>query len=629
MEKEKKENKTKPKYGMAQNTAFMISTAWRECKSVLWLALLFVGLGVASNLLELFVVPTILSKIESHTALSELLITILLFTLGLMAVGAATAYVNRNILFGRVFVRSSLISDIHDKFAKTSYPNTEDQKFIKLCDRARITVNSNSEATEAIWTTLTDILKNCIGFVIYLFLLTNLSPFIIAITLATTVIGYLAALRINEWKYRHREEEAAISRKMEYIDSKTRDYSLAKDIRIFGMKPWLQDLYNESLHMMHDFFNRGERVYFWADFIDVVLSFLRNGIAYAYLIAMALKNGLSASQFLLYFTAISGFTAWVTGILSGFTTLNKQSLDISTVREFIESDESFKFEDGEAITPDKQQEYSIELENVSFRYPKADHDTLHNINLKIKAGEKLAVVGLNGAGKTTLIKLICGFYDPTEGKVLLNGRDIRQFKRRDYYKHFSAVFQEFSLLAASIAANIAQTDRAIDMEKVKACAQKAGIKQKIESLPEGYETHIGKNVYEDAVELSGGEMQRLMLARALYKEGPIIILDEPTAALDPIAESDIYNRYNELTKGCTSVYISHRLASTRFCDRIILIENGDIAEEGTHDELMKRGGRYAGLFEIQSRYYRKSAAHQSENAVDEIAVSGGEYNEQQ
>lgn len=604
------EKRKKPRYGMGENTIYMISLAFKECKSVLWFGLLLAGLGIALNLLQLFIVPTILGKVESHVSLIELLITIGVFVLALLVTSGADGYLNQNTIFGRVFVRISLVSAISGKFSKTSYPNIENQEFLNLSETAGRSVNGNNQATEAIWNTLVELLKNGISFVIYLFLLSNVNLIIIAITLVTTVIGYFASLKINKWKYRHREEEASITHKMTYIDSKAQDYTLAKDIRMFGMEAWLLNLYNASLDLFHDFCNRAERVYLLADIIDVAFSFLRNGIAYVYLITMVLNNGLSAAQFLLYFTAISGFTTWITWVLSGFSTLNTQSLDISTLREFLETDEIFNFETGEAVEPDKNKKYSIELKNVSFRYEGAKEDTLHNINLKLKASEKLAVVGLNGAGKTTLIKLICGFYDPTEGEVLLNGRNIKEFNRRDYYKHFSAVFQDFSLLAASIAENVAQTDENIDMEKVKACIEKAGLKKKLESLSKGYETHLGKEVYEDALELSGGEMQRLMLARALYKESPIIILDEPTAALDPLAESDIYNRYNELTKDSTSIYISHRLASTRFCDRIILIEEGGIAEEGTHDKLISSGGRYAYLYELQSKYYREKGGEE-------------------
>ena len=234
---------------------------------------------------------------------------------------------------------------------------------------------------------------------------------------------------------------------------------------------------------------------------------------------------------------------------------------------------------------------------------------MENINLTIRPGEKLAVVGLNGAGKTTLVKLICGFFDPTQGKVLLDGKDIREYERREYYKLFSAVFQNFSLLAGTVATNVAQTEENQDQERLKDCIAKAGLTEKIESLPDGWETYLNRRVYEDGAELSGGETQRLMLARALYKKAPFILLDEPTAALDPIAEADMYSKYNEMTAGCSSVYISHRLASTRFCDRILLIDEHKIAEEGTHKELLELGGKYAELFAVQSKYYREGDIH--------------------
>ena len=249
--------------------------------------------------------------------------------------------------------------------------------------------------------------------------------------------------------------------------------------------------------------------------------------------------------------------------------------------------------------------YEIRLENVSYRYPEAKENTLSHVELTVKAGEKLAIVGLNGAGKTTLVKLICGFLDPTEGRVLLNGEDIRQYNRKDYYALFSAVFQDFSVLEVSVKENVAQRVDDIVIERVWRCLDEAGLTETVKALPKGIDTPIGRLVYEDGVELSGGQTQRLMLARALYKNGPILTLDEPTAALDPIAENDIYQKYSQMTNGRTSIFISHRLASTRFCDRILFIKGGNIAEEGSHEQLLKLGGEYARLFEVQSKYYQE------------------------
>ncbi len=601
----KQKKKEKPQYNMWQNSGWMIKNAWKERKSVLFLSLAVAAGAVAMSLTELFIAPMVLRKVETSAPLSQLLGTILGFALLLMFLSALNAYLDQNTMFGRMEGRLSILKQVHYKFDTTSFPNTENPVVLKKLEKAQMAMNCNDSSTEAIWKTMTDLLKNGAGFLIYLCLLSSLDPVLLVVVLVTTVVGYFSSKRIHEWGYRHREEEAAYLKKINYIWFNASERKIGKDIRMFGMRPWLEDVYRSALTLYHDFIARRERVYLIADVIDVVLSLLRNGISYFYLITLTLKSGLPASQFLLYFNAVNGFTNWMTGILTGLSTLHTQSLDLSTIREFLELSEPFLFEKGKPIQAEPGASYEIKLNHVSFRYPGAETDTIHQMDLTIHAGEKLAIVGLNGAGKTTLVKLICGFYDPTEGEVLLNGVNIKTYNRRDYYNMFTAVFQQFSVMDITLAENVAQTVESVDLERVKASVAKAGLTQKAESLPQGYDTHIGRQVFEDGIELSGGETQRLMLARALYKGAPMMVLDEPTAALDPIAENDMYLKYNEMTKGCTSVYISHRLASTRFCDRIIFLANGKIAEEGTHDALIDKNGEYAKLFAIQSKYYQE------------------------
>lgn len=599
---------------MGQNAWYMIKLAWTSGeKKVIVLSLLSALFAVALNLINLYVSPTILSVVERQASAAELILTVAVFTAALMAVSAASSYVNTNTRYGRISVRCEIITLLNKKAATTSYPNLYDEKFKKLRTKSQEAINSNQAATEAIWTTLTDLTANIIGFVFYVILMSSIQPLLLAAILVTTVISYFVSNHLNEWGYRHREEESEYATQIYYLDRRSSDLTVAKDIRIFGLRSWLDALYAKSMAAYTAFQSKAQGVYIWASIVDLLLTFLRNAIAYAYLIGLVIGNGLSVSEFLLFFSAAGGFTAWVSGILGGLNTLHTQSLDISTVRECLEYPEPFKFEDGAPIEAEEGRFYEIRLENVSYRYPGADKDTLTNIDLTLHPGEKLAVVGLNGAGKTTLIKLICGFLDPTEGRVLLDGNDIRAYNRRDYYKMFSAVFQSFSLLAGTIATNVAQDSEGIDMERVVDCVDKAGLRKKIESLKDGYETYLNREVFEDAILLSGGETQRLMLARALYKNAPFIVLDEPTAALDPIAESEMYQKYNEMTSGKSSIYISHRLASTRFCDRIIMIADGGIGEEGTHEELLKAGGKYAKLYEVQSKYYKEGADENEES----------------
>lgn len=611
----------KPKYNLWQNTGFMLRTSRKYAKSVFPLCIVLALLSAGKSVAELLIAPAILNKIELSASLGSVVFTIAAFALVLMLLSGLRSYVDTNALFGRIAVRSQgIYLSISRKYAETSYPNLLNTDFLALGKKASAACDANSEASEAIWTTLTDLMTSCIGFVVYLALLTNLNLWLAALVAATTAVSYFASKRINEWGYLHRSEELELTKKIEYANKTATSREFAKDIRMFGLRGWLEDLWGSTMRLYSAFCAKRERKYIWANIIDIVLTFLRNGIAYAFLIGITVKNGLPASQFLLYFAALSGFAQWVVEILDKLSVMHKQSLDISTIREFLDWNEPFDLNGGERIAFEPNKQYEIRLDDVSFRYPKADKDTLSHINLTVHPGEKLAIVGLNGAGKTTLVKLVCGFLDPTEGRILLNGEDIRKFNRNDYYALFSAVFQEFSVLDVTVKENVAQCVDGIDETRVWQCIDKAGLTEKIQSLPKGIETHLGRRVFKDGVEFSGGQTQRLMLARALYKNAPILVLDEPTAALDPIAENDIYQKYNDMTHGRTSFFISHRLASTRFCDRIIFVDGGKIAEEGTHDELLKNGGGYAYLFEVQSKYYRSDNQDGTSDGSPDAAI---------
>jgi ATP-binding cassette subfamily B protein len=611
----------KPKYNLWQNTGFMLRTSRKYAKSVFPLCIVLALLSAGKSVAELLIAPAILNKIELSASLGSVVFTIAAFALVLMLLSGLRSYVDTNALFGRIAVRSQgIYLSISRKYAKTSYPNLLNTDFLALGEKASAACSANSEASEAIWTTLTDLMTSCIGFIVYLALLTNLNLWLAALVAATTAVSYFASKRINEWGYLHRSEELELTKKIEYANKTATSREFAKDIRMFGLRGWLEDLWGSTMRLYSAFCAKRERKYIWANIIDIVLTFLRNGIAYAFLIGITVKNGLPASQFLLYFAALSGFAQWVVEILDKLSVMHKQSLDISTIREFLDWNEPFDLNGGERIAFEPNKQYEIRLDDVSFRYPKADKDTLSHINLTVHPGEKLAIVGLNGAGKTTLVKLVCGFLDPTEGRILLNGEDIRKFNRNDYYALFSAVFQEFSVLDVTVKENVAQCVDGIDETRVWQCIDKAGLTEKIQSLPKGIETHLGRRVFKDGVEFSGGQTQRLMLARALYKNAPILVLDEPTAALDPIAENDIYQKYNDMTHGRTSFFISHRLASTRFCDRIIFVDSGKIAEEGTHDELLKNGGGYAYMFEVQSKYYRSDNQDGTSDGSPDAAI---------
>ncbi|MCD7812792.1 MAG: ABC transporter ATP-binding protein/permease [Lachnospiraceae bacterium] len=604
------EAKTKPGYGVVQNVGWMTGIAWRVRRRVLLICVLTALMEILYNAAQLYIAPEILKAVETHVPLGSLLTTILFFTAALFVTQGVKGYLDSYAMYPRIDVRTEIIGMLADKCNTTSFSNTLDADFVRLREKASSATDSNLEATEYIWQGLTNLLQHIGGFLVCLSILSGLHPALTVVVLATCLIGFLASRYASDWEFEHRKEESTYYAKKRYIRDKSQSVILAKDIRIFGLQDWLNDLLDEVHNAYLDWRLGVEKKRLAASMTEAAMTVARNGVAYLYLIHLALSEGISVSSFVLYFGAVTTFSSWVMGILNDMARMHKDSLDISSVREFLEYPEPFCFEEGEPVAFPRADAWELKLEHVSYRYPGAEKDTLHDISLVIHPGEKLAIVGLNGAGKTTLVRLLCGLFDPTEGRVLLNGADIRTFNRSAYYGQISAVFQEYSLLDVTVAENVAMTTENIDLDRVWDSLEKAGLKKTIQELPQGLDTHTGRDVFLDGVLFSGGQTQRLMLARALYKDAPLLMLDEPTAALDPIAENDIYQKYNDMTREKTSVFISHRLASTRFCDRILFLADGRIAEEGTHESLLALGGEYAKLFEVQSRYYaKKSTSH--------------------
>ncbi|MBP3521298.1 MAG: ABC transporter ATP-binding protein, partial [Oscillospiraceae bacterium] len=421
-----KEKKKKPKYNEFQTTGWMISLAWKHDKSVLGFALLIPAIAVALNLVQLFIAPTVLGKVEALAPLEELLGTILFFSVALFLLLGLQAFTQARDQVGPIVVRTKIIELINRKMCMTSYPNLMDTKFKEVMAESRQATNSNWAPSEHIWRTLSDILQNVAGFVMYLVLLSHLEPVLLAVVLVTSLISFFITNWTAGWDTRHKEEREKLSNRIYYIERVSKSQKTAKDIRIFGLAAWLMDIYEKTMTLYENLWLRRAKVLFLGNLADVVFAFARNGIAYFYLIRMTLAGGLSAAEFLLYFSAFSGFSGWIIGILKQFNTLHTESQSISVIREFLDWPEPFRFEGG-APLPDLSGGCELTLENVSYRYPEAKEDTIKNISLTLHPVEKVAVVGLNGAGKTTLVKLFCGLLDPTQGRVLLNGTDVREF----------------------------------------------------------------------------------------------------------------------------------------------------------------------------------------------------------
>lgn len=450
-----------------------------------------------------------------------------------------------------------------------------------------------------IWTVI-----SLFGIFSYGAITVSLSPWLALILIGSQVLALTSTALESCLIDKTKDPLAEIDRKLACVTKTSRDFAIAKDIRIFRFRNYLQQI---SEYFIGEKKIWTQKMYFYYFLSDSLKLFLDVGIeigVFSYIAYKSYKGELSSTELVLYAISVLEFSRWVSNIGESVSETIPLSRKIDDFREFLSLKNTPKKEN--ALPLPEEKPYEIKLNNVSFTYPESDKVILENINLTVSAGEKLALVGLNGAGKTTLVKLLCGLYTPTQGEILLNGINTEEFDRNEYYSVISAVFQEAQALPVSVLENVSMLPaRESDSEKAIYCLKQSGLYDTIQTFPEKENSLMIKNVNENAVELSGGEMQRLLLARAIYKNSPILILDEPTAALDPIAENEVYLQYNSLSKDKTSVYISHRLSSTRFCDRIVLLSNSKIAETGTYEELMALDGEYAQLFRIQSKYYEK------------------------
>ena len=401
------------------------------------------------------------------------------------------------------------------------------------------------------------------------------------------------------------EERLPYTRKYDfYVDEYIGREECGKTVRLFNQQSLLSETLNEIFKKVSKLLSRQTileaRMNQWAEGINVLIS----GMIYLLLGIMALKRVISVGSICLYAGCITNFLwhfqKWnqQVSLLKMNTKYVKQYLDFMDIK-------NKKYEGTLPVEKRDDDKFMIEFENVSFHYPGSAKNVLENFSIRFNIGERLAVVGRNGSGKTTFIKLLCRLYDPTEGRILLNGIDIKKYDYKEYLSLFSVVFQDFQIPAFTLGQAVAASQE-YDEEHVNDAVKKAGLSSLAARMPYGNETYLTKEFDKTGVNISGGEAQKLAIARALYHDTPFVILDEPTAALDPIAEYEVYAKFDELIGTKTAVYISHRLSSCQFCNDILVIDDGKAVQRGSHEKLIDEEGLYAKLWKTQAKYYQKT-----------------------
>ncbi len=596
-------------YSMLENLIYLYKKLMKHSGYKIFFSIFFaiitsVAVPFLTAALPGFVLTIITSKLE----INKIIIYVLAYAILLLILNILMQHKNTKLMLNLLIYRIDEGLNLYTKVIDTDYINVDTSEGKDKSEKAlqAIYQNTHTGIQDYIqdFNTLT---INILSLILYLSAVSTLNIWITVLLLSSSFISFRMISKNKIWYEKNKDKWIKIDKKFSYLKSEAISLKNGKDIRLYKIQSWFTDLFNNLLALRSSWYFKEQRRYYLSDLLERFITLVKNIIVYGYLI-FKVNNGLGIGMFTLYLSLIAGISTWTKGIVDTIGYLKINNIINNDYRSFLTMEEKNNYDDGLSMPIKKS--HKITFENVSFCYPGTDNLLFDNFNLTIQAGEKIALVGINGAGKTTLVKLLCGLYTPDSGRILLNDIDIKNYNIRDYYKQFTIVFQDVKVLALSIAENVACCDKSyIDNEKIEKYLELAGLSEKVLSLPKGIHTNLLKELDEDGIVLSGGETQKLMLARALYKDSPVIILDEPTAALDPIAESEMYEKYNSLTNEKTSIFISHRLSSTRFCDRILFMKNGKILESGSHNELMKKNGEYANMYTIQATYYQKEVIY--------------------
>lgn len=590
----------KKEKGLLSNCAFLLRFAYKTNKSIFFSKIPQIILNIISPFIPIVFVRLILNEITIGKNVKLLLIYVAALALSTYAVNLLGSVLNFLVQNQTEITVRKIKNNLGEIVMNMPYSDAEQPQVRDFIMRAQDGTN------------FLQVIEQLSGIITSFMTIAGLAAIIITIQpiifvfIALVVFFKLFADKKNRklWE-KWRPKYAPVTRKSGYYYRIIKTIDFGKEIRINNLQDWI---YNKSLKIIEVYLKMAKKHNIEIqrnNILSSIANILQESAVYLILAYKVVFQGMSIGDFSMYTTSVSTFSNSVLSIVGAISNFMQTGLFVRDFRYCIEIADKSKRPDGNKLSDIDTDNIVLQFNNVSFKYPNTDRYILKNISLTLKNNESLSIVGVNGAGKTTLIKLLCRFYEPTEGEILLNGVNIQSFSYDEYINLIGAVFQDFKLFNFSVRENISfdEKDEKSDDAKIINCLQKSGLGEKINKLSGGIDTNISKEFDSNGVEFSGGEGQKLAMARTLYKNAPVIILDEPTSALDPIAEAEIYSKFHDITKDKTTIYISHRLSSCRFCDKIAVLDNGKIVQYGNHKELMETDGLYSTMWNMQAQYY--------------------------
>ncbi|MGX7077169.1 ABC transporter ATP-binding protein [Globicatella sanguinis] len=581
--------------------------------AILLATLISAALPLLQLLLSAFVIQWLMEGVAIREYLLRLLVFIVLIGIAQMGNYYFMLYQEENMNHLRDFMRNK----IETKYLKLDYPLIIGKEAQERYNNASELTDNNTTLFGRLVTEIIELMSSFLGVVLYINILSQLE----SLFLVLVGVFLLIVVFFNVWQVKMDRKlfqaKAANSQKLRYLRKVYGESRITKDVRIFQMKDWFKQVEDKTIAEYHRIIKPKVRVT-WTESTLVNVGIIGlSALSYIRSVQLIAAGAIPVSSFVIFAGSVTILAQTIMTLVNAIGKMNTSLNETKKYDDFMSQGQVFNHEVGRSLP---KEPLSIELKNVSYTYPNNDTPTINNVSLTIKPYENLAIVGENGAGKSTLSNLIAGLLKPDSGEIYINGVAQSEFNISDYYALFAPVFQEKFLLTYSIKETVIQ-GLPFDELKYNRVLKQSGLTDIISKFKSRDETKIVRAVYPDGVNLSGGQLQKLKLAQALYKDAPVLLLDEPTAALDPIAEHQIYQDYFQFSKDKLSVFISHRLSSTRFCDRIIYIKDGDITEVGTHEELMAKQKDYFKLYEAQAYYYKHDKEEKEEE--DEPVVTGG------